>query len=181
MNFNYYVYGVFDSYDDLVYIGKGIGDRVDSHCKGNSSSSYLNGLYFNGENLYTRKLSEGLSEQQAILKEAQLIHGLRPEGNLRLPKITQELVNKAYEDERLKPSTRKEEISSERFSFPLVKVLRSPNYNCMHNLRFPCELPLEWCDGYYRIHGKDLVALGCVLQEDMSEEDTLCIPNYCFT
>lgn len=178
--FDYYVYGVFDSSNALVYIGKGVGDRVDSHHNGRSSSAYLNERYFSGERLYTRKFEVGLSENQALLKEARLIHSLLPEGNTQIPKITEELVNNAYNDNTLKVLPRQDERFVEGYVFPFVNVIKSPNYMCMQGLRFPRELPLQWCDNHYRIRGKGLLKLGCVLPDDMEEDDTLCIPTHCF-
>lgn len=180
MKYDFYVYGVFDSCDNLVYIGKGTGDRLNMHCKGSSSNSNLNSMYFSGEDLYSKKLFDCLSENQALLKEAQLIHGLNPVANTVIPRITKELCDKAFQDEKSKPFHRKEEELSSEYTNPLVNTIRSPNYTCMKELRFPCKLPLKWCEDHYRICGEDLIKLGCSLPEDMSEQDTLCIPNFCF-
>ena len=181
MKYDYYVYGVFDSCDKLVYIGKGIGDRLNMHCKGGSSNPNLNSIYFSGEALYSKKLIDGLSENQALFKEAQLIYSLNPEANTVIPRITKELSERAFQDEKSKPFYRREEEPSEYYSYPLVNTLRSPNYTCMKDIRFPCKLPLKWCGNHYRIFGEDLIKLGCDLPEDMQEKDSLCIPNHCFT
>ncbi len=185
MNNNYYVYGVFSG-EELLYIGKGCGDRAETHLTGRSTNTFLNHRVFLGEQLEVRKFLTGVSESRAKLFEAQLIHSEDPCGNIVKPRITEELYLTAVED--LKIPWGYERTGEEQETYlvkegdnPLVWVKRSPNYQGLSHLRFPVQLPLKWCGDHYRLQGKDLVDYNYDFskEDNISIEESLYIPPYC--
>lgn len=178
--FDYYVYGIFDTDGQLGYVGKGVGNRMNTHCDGYSSNANLNHLFFLGERLYAEKLIDNLSESQALVEEARYILALQPVCNVKKPRISKYTYEKSVSDEHLRPYVRQEEKFVEGWSNPLVTVKRSPNYACMKGLVFPCEVPLMWCGNHYRVCCSDLVKMGCELDYDTHPTDTLSIPLHCF-
>lgn len=182
----FYVYGIYSEDDNLLYIGKGCGDRAYSHLLGSSSNSFINQRHFEGDNMSARKFSDNLSEERALVLEAQLINIEKPPFNKVKPKITKELYQEACKD--LKMTLTYERSVSEQESYlvedgcnPLVWVKRSPNYQGLSHLRFPMELPLKWCDDHYRLEGKDLVNYGYDFDkpDSISVDESLYIPPYC--
>ncbi|HCH8414793.1 TPA: hypothetical protein NNQ18_004603 [Salmonella enterica] len=87
MSKKFYVYGVYGADDELLYVGKGTGNRFTSHLRGASSNRFVNEYFFsNGQDgcIYSKKLYEDLTEQEAFDIEKELIASLKPHCNLAL-------------------------------------------------------------------------------------------------
>ena len=185
MKNKYYVYGVY-SEDELIYIGKGCGDRLESHLTGRSSSVLINERFFRGEELTASKFASGLTKNRALLREAQLINSEKPCCNVIIPKITEELYLAAVEDLKIdwnyeRCGDEQEDYLVEEGSNPLVWVKRSPNYEGLSHLRFPTQLPLKWCGTHYRLEGKDLTHYDYdfTKEDNINIDESLYIPPYC--
>ena len=85
MNKEYYVYGAYGLHGELLYIGKGSGNRY-QHCNsGISSNKALNRYYFaNGEGacIKVRKLHTNLTNSEASRLETLEIKSLQPLFNI---------------------------------------------------------------------------------------------------
>ena len=85
MNTEYYVYGAYGIHGELLYIGKGSGNRY-QHCNsGISSNKALNRYYFaNGEGMCikVRKLHTNLTNGEASHLETLEIKSLQPLFNI---------------------------------------------------------------------------------------------------
>lgn len=67
--------------DEVVYVGKGSGERY-KHCtSGRSSSYYLNKLHFDGADVVVEIHKDRLTEEEADLLEKSMIASLSPKGN----------------------------------------------------------------------------------------------------
>lgn len=76
----YYVYTA--EYDgEIVYVGKGKGDRYKHTYSGISSSRYLNMLYFSGERVAVAIHKDNLTSEDAYALEQELIQTHQPLGN----------------------------------------------------------------------------------------------------
>lgn len=77
---NHYVY-VCLSNGNPVYVGKGKNDRINHCLSGISSNAGLNKLYLTGLTKMTvQKVQEGLTNEEALVKEADLIKSFRAIG-----------------------------------------------------------------------------------------------------
>jgi dihydroneopterin aldolase len=86
---NHYVY-VCKLKDRVIYVGKGVGDRI-KHClSGKSSSEELNKLYSDGEPLSVEKVAENLTEEMATHLEESYIRALIKSGDNLLNKALPE-------------------------------------------------------------------------------------------
>jgi hypothetical protein len=81
----FYVYAVRYK-ENIVYIGKGVGNRIEHVNSGISHCYQLNKLHFLGETVETELLSENLTEKQALAIEEMLINIQYPEYNITLKK-----------------------------------------------------------------------------------------------
>lgn len=92
----YYVY-VCKKDDQVVYVGKGIGGRLNHCINGKSSCSGLNQAVARGDNLSVEKIADGLTEEMAIyLEEAYMIAVIKSGGSLHntaLPKEAKDFLN----------------------------------------------------------------------------------------
>ena len=73
----YYIYQGYAG-GDLVYIGKGSGDRYKHLTSGTSSSIKANEAFFKKVYVYTEIIATGLTEENALLIEKLLIKQHKP-------------------------------------------------------------------------------------------------------
>lgn len=72
---------------EIVYIGKGQGDRMRHPFTGRSHSAELNRLHFEGVPLVAEALEINLDNRQATISEALLIEKFNPRFNVTRPPV----------------------------------------------------------------------------------------------
>lgn len=78
---DYYVYVVLDENDNVIYVGKGSGDRYKHVISGRSHKKELNSLFIKGEVLKVLLFGDYDSEDESLYVEKQLIKKLKPAYN----------------------------------------------------------------------------------------------------
>lgn len=111
----YYVYHVLLE-DEVVYVGKGCGDRYKHPLSGKSHNKYLNELYFRHSLLEEAianvvKVRDNLEEDVAYRIEREYIQDLLPKGNVQLkqPKINSSKKAPAKESKKVKKEAGEQE------------------------------------------------------------------------
>ena len=83
---DHYVYAIKDSIGDIIYIGEGRADRLNSKHRNRELTHFLK-----SEEYYTEKISEGLSKDCSRRLEKKLILEIKPKFNKVLPNIPEDL------------------------------------------------------------------------------------------
>lgn len=80
-NGEYYVYLILDEDGELVYIGSGKGDRYLHAASGKSHNYELNAMHFKGVDMFATFFIEGISKEDSMRFEAELIAFYNPVAN----------------------------------------------------------------------------------------------------